>query len=111
MDNISFKKLAKLGLLDIVKRELKKEEILKDLDSPPEDIKINLIKDWCKIKKINSDQKLKSWMNKYKLEQKELEDLITKDWKWCRWCLKEFKDDLSSYYLEKKENLIPFYIY
>ena len=35
----------------------------------------------------------------------ELEVIVSKDWRWREWCFENFKNELESYFLKRKDNL------
>ena len=106
-EKISLKKLSSIGLLEKVKIELIKDEII-------ENIKINkkeeqkIIEDWCKINSIKNEEEIKKWQTKYLLLHKEWIALITREFKWDKWCLQEFKDNLVNYYHQRRPYLDKF---
>lgn len=104
--NISFKTLSKLGMLDIVKKQTMKHQLISSIKSPSEEIKNKLIRNWIEEKGIESEEALEIWMeNNGGLNENELFELISFDWKWREWCIKKFRDEISSYFLRKKSDL------
>ena len=78
MKNISFKNLSQLGILDIVKKEIKKEEIIKDVPLPSNQIKLNLLKEWLISNKLKSENDLNIWLKKNVIKMNELEVIVSK---------------------------------
>ena len=105
MENSFYKKIASWGLL----RQIKKEEIIDENISsirlPNQDEFNNIVKQWCRFNKIESEEALNSWKILNGLIDERWEVFIVRKWQWTFWCMNNFKDEMPNYYLKRKSDL------
>ena len=58
-------------------------------------------------KKSNSE--LEQWLLLYELNMDEWINLINSDYLWTSWCMDEYKDELTKYYMKRKDYLDLYY--
>ena len=104
-DTISFKKLLDFGLLKIVKKELIKDELIKVIERPNQDMQQLINKEWCQSNNIKTTNDLELWIKSNGLDEESWEKLICRMWLWEKWCMSTFKKSIKSYYLKRKSNL------
>lgn len=103
--SITYEELANIGVLEIVEKELKREELISKFKILNKKSNKDIKKDWLLSNKINSEKELKSWLLSNNIGSKDLERIILREWLWIEWCKNKFKDELSSYYLKRKDDL------
>ncbi len=90
-------------------RQIKAEEIIDENISsirlPNQDEFNNIVKQWCGFNKIQSAEALNSWKILNGLIDEKWEVFIVRKWQWSFWCMNNFKDKISNYYLERKSYL------
>ena len=106
-ENISLKKLSSIGLLEKVKIELLKDDVLRNIKINKEEEEI-IIENWCKNNSIKNQDEIKKWQTENLLLHKDWMELITRELKRDKWCIQEFKDRLINYYHQRKPNLDKF---
>ena len=106
-ENISFKKLSSIGLLEKVKIELLKDKIIENIKIDKEEER-TIIENWCKINSIKNEEQIKKWQTKNLIFNEDWISLITREFKWDKWCMQEFKDSLINYYHQRKPYLDKF---
>ena len=106
-ENISLKKLSSIGLLEKVKKELLKDEIIKNIKINKKEERI-IIEKWCKKNSIKNEKEIKKWQAENILFHEDWMALITRELKWDKWCMQEFKDSLINYYHQRKPYLDKF---
>ena len=105
MEKISFEQLISWGLLRQVKSEQIVDENISNIRFPNQDEFNNVVKQFCRFNKIDSEETLNSWKKKNGLIDKKWEIFIIRKWQWSFWCIKNFEDKISNYYLERKSYL------
>lgn len=105
LDTISKEKLLKWGLYHKVVRENLIDQFILETPDPNEEEEKQLIAEWCKERKIDSEDTLKNWQEKKNISDKIWREVIIRNWRWSKWCRKKFNKDLSSYYLQRKQDL------
>ena len=103
--NISINKLSIWGLHRQVKREEIIDSYLKNVQIPSKIQHNKIIDDWCKKNNIKGKKNLREWQIKNGYTDAQWNDFVTRKWRWTKWCLKEFKDKVPNYYLERKSML------
>ncbi len=97
-----FKTLTSWGLLRVIEKESLIDEAIKNISLPDKEIQKSLKENWCKKFKIDSNEKLKIWIDKNGFTIEDWEIFISRRWRWASWCQKEFSEKISSYFLERK---------
>ena len=105
MERISIEKLTSWGLLRKVKAEKVIDENISNIRFPNQDEYNNFVKQWCKFNKFESEETLNSWKKTNGLIDEKWEIFIIRKWQWSFWCIKNFEDKISNYYLERKSYL------
>ncbi len=105
MEKLSLKQISSWGLL----RKIKEEEIIdKNISCirlPNQDEFNNIAKKWCSLNKIESEEALKDWKKFNGLSDERWEFFIIRKWQWLFWCINNFEDKISNYYLQRKSYL------
>ncbi len=109
LKEISFSKLSRIGILEKVKLELIKEELIKktELTNEEEDIQVEK---WLNSNLIKNSDQLKEWQKNNLQSYEDWRFFITRDIRWEKWCIKNFNNKIDSYYKERKPFLDK-YIY
>ncbi len=99
--NISFKKLSEIGVLEIVLKELIKDSITEKIELNKEDEEYINHKYYNsnQIKKIDEKEKYKR--NNLTLEA-QYKKSLTRELKWEKWCMDNFRNRIEEYFLDKK---------
>lgn len=105
MGNFSYEEIASWGLLRQIKAEQIIDENISSICYPNQDEFNDFAKQWCNFNKIGSEEDLNSWKIINGLIDKKWEIFIVRKWKWRFWCIKNFKDKISNYFLERKSYL------
>ncbi|AQL31341.1 MULTISPECIES: peptidylprolyl isomerase [unclassified Prochlorococcus] len=105
MENSFYKKIASWGLLRQIKAEEIIDENISSIRLPNQDEFNNLVKQWCRFNKIESEEALNSWKILNGLIDEKWEVFIVRKWQWSFWCVNNFEDKISNYYLERKSYL------
>ena len=108
--NFTRKELARLGILKIFfKRKFKHltaENIKKTINNEQQ---LKIIKNWKKKNSIKTNSELEQWLNLNELNKDEWINLINSDYLWTSWCMDTFKDELSQYFIKRKDFLDLYY--
>ena len=105
MENISYKQILSWGLFRQIKAEEIVDEHISNIRLPTQDEFNNVVKQWCSFNKIESKEALDSWKKLNGLLDERWEMFIVRKWQWSFWCIKNFEDKMSNYYLERKSYL------
>ncbi len=105
MENSFYKKIASWGLLRQIKAEQIIDEHISSIRLPNQDEFNNIVKKWCRFNKIESEEALNSWKTLNGLTDQKWEVFIVRKWQWSFWCINNFEDKISNYYLERKSYL------
>ena len=108
--NVNSKELAKLGLLEIFFKRKLKDFCIKNVEksiNPEQQLKI--IKNWKKKNSIKSNSELEQWLNLYNLNMDEWINLINSDYLWTYWCINKYKDEITQYFIKRKDYLDLYY--
>ena len=103
-DNLTIKidQLIDWGLLKKVRREELIDNLISNVNQPNEQQKITIVNGWMESNKLNSQEDLKRWCLLNGFQDWELQRILFREWRWKYWCAKNFKEKISSYYLERK---------
>tara|TARA_B100000212_G_C27260044_1_gene484091 strand:+ start:26 stop:706 length:681 start_codon:yes stop_codon:yes gene_type:complete len=94
--------IINIGLLDFVRKELRKDYLInKERKFSNEEIE-KIKKRWCFLNKISSEKDLEIWKKINKISNEKWEDLITKEIRWGEWCLCKFNNQLKDYFFKRK---------
>ena len=104
MEN-SYKKIASWGLLRQIKEEEIIDENISSIRLPNQNEFNNIVKQWCRYNKIESEEALNSWKILNGLIDEMWEVFIVRKWQWSSWCINNFRDKIPNYYLERKPYL------
>ncbi|MBO8234159.1 hypothetical protein HA151_06475 [Prochlorococcus marinus XMU1419] len=108
--NFDSKELAKLGILEtFFKRKLKHYLTKKVQKSLNTEQQLKIINDWKKKNSIKSNSELEEWLHLYELNMDEWINLINSDYQWSYWCMNKYKDELSQYFIKRKDYLDLYY--
>lgn len=102
---ISREKLLSWGVLRNLKREEIVDKYLKDIPSPTPDEVLLLTKEWCTINHLKEEKLFNEWKIINGFDNQNWNYFVSRKWKWEKWCISNFKDQINSYYLERKEML------
>ncbi len=105
MENSFYKIITSWGLLRKIKAEEIIDEKISSIRLPKQDEFNNTVKQWCKSNKIESEEALNSWQILNGLTDESWDVFIVRKWQWSLWCINNFEDKISNYYLEKKSYL------
>ena len=105
MENFSYKQIASWGLLRKIKAEKIIDENISSIRLPNQDEFNNTVKQWCRFNKIESEEAFNSWKNLNGLNDEIWEKFFVRKWQWLFWCINNFEDKVSNYYLERKSYL------
>lgn len=108
-ENINLEKISRIGILGLVRKELIKENIIKHIKLTKEEQEI--VKDnWFKSNSINNTDQLNKWKKENLQNNEDWDNIISREFKWSKWCIHKFKDEIQDYFQEKKAHLDK-YIY
>ncbi len=105
MENFSYEQIASWGLLRQIKAEKIIDENIASIRLPNQDEFNNTVKQWCSFNNIESQEAFNSWKNLNGLNDARWENFFVRKWQWLFWCINNFKDKVSNYYLERKSYL------
>ncbi len=105
MENFSYEEVTSWGMLRKIKAEQIIDENISSIRLPNKDEFNNIEMQWCNFNKIESEEALNSWKIINGLIGKKWELFLVRKWQWTFWCIKNFKDKISNYYLERKSYL------
>ena len=97
--------LARWGLLDAVRREAIRDRLIAKISSPSEALNAVLIRQWMERQGLNSPQMLEEWLRRRQLTSDHLCELVSREWRWQRWCEGYGDDNLITYFLSRKAGL------
>lgn len=108
-ENINLEKISRIGILGQVRKELIKENIIKDIKLTKKEQEI--VKDnWFKSNSINNTEQLNKWKKENLQNNEDWDNIISREFKWSKWCIDKFKDEIEDYFQGKKVYLDK-YIY
>ncbi len=96
---ISREKLLSWGVLRNLKREELVDKYLKDIPSPTTDEVFLLTKEWCTVNHLKEEKLFNEWKIINGFDNQNWNYFISRKWKWEKWCISNFKDQINSYYL------------
>ena len=105
MENSFYEQITSWGLLRQIKAEEIIDENISSIRLPNQDEFNKIVKQWCSFNKIESEEALNSWKISNGLVDERWEVFIVRKWQWLFWCLNNFEDKISNYYLERKAYL------
>jgi hypothetical protein len=97
--------LARWGLLDAVRREAIRDRLIANIPSPSAALNAVLIRQWMEGQGLNSPQMLEDWLCRRQLNSDQLCELVSREWRWQRWCEGYGNDHLITYFLSRKAGL------
>mgnify|MGYP005660526321 CR=1 FL=1 len=107
---LNIKELARLGILEtFFKRKLKHNCIKNIQKSINTKQQLKIINNWKKKNSIKSNSDLDQWLNLYNLNMNEWINLINSDYLWTCWCMEKYKDELTEYFIKRKDYLDLYY--
>jgi len=99
---ITPEQLARWGLLRQVQREDCIDHLLEEVDAPAGSELEGLQSDWLKAHELQNQAALQAWLQKQGLDEATWRCMISRSWRWSRWCLDHFQSQLPTYYLKRK---------
>lgn len=108
-ENINLSKISRIGLLGKLRKELIKENLIENVEITKEEEKI-AVKKWCISNGINNNNELDRWKSENLQRNEDWEFFITRDFKWIKWCIDKFKNEIADFFEEKRPYLDK-YIY
>lgn len=93
--------LATWGLLDQAERERRRDRLLASVAMPPSAVLDVLRAQWADANGMSPQQ----WLVSSGLDAAALDALVSRAWRWQRWCEEHFSGSLTSYYLSRKAGL------
>tara|TARA_B100000945_G_scaffold275946_1_gene240260 strand:- start:136 stop:843 length:708 start_codon:yes stop_codon:yes gene_type:complete len=107
---VNLKELAKIGLLEtFFKRKFKHYCTKRMQKSINNEQQLKIINNWKKKNLIKSSLELDQWLDVYDLNMDEWINLINSDYLWTIWCMDKYKDELSQYFIKRKDYLDLYY--
>ena len=104
------KELARLGILKtFFKRKLKNYTAKNIKKSINDKQQLKIINNWKKKNSIKTNSELEQWLNLNELDKDEWIDLINSDYLWTYWCMDKYKDELTQYFIKRKDYLDLYY--
>ena len=97
--------LARWGLLDVVRCEAVRDRLIANVSSPPAALMDVLIRQWMERQGLFTPQMLDDWLCDRHLDSTHLSELVSREWRWQRWCERHGDDDLLTYFLSRKAGL------
>lgn len=85
-------------------REIIVDRAISDLSCTPQEIEL-ACQQFCQQNKLDSEIKIKAWLKRYDMTQKELENLVERQLKIEKFKYREFGIRINSYFLECKAKL------
>ena len=99
-----------MGILQIFfKRKLKHfttKNIKKSINNEQQ---LKIINNWKKKNSITTNSELEKWLHLNELDKDEWIDLINSDYLWTYWCMDKYKDELTQYFIKRKDYLDLYY--
>ena len=108
-ENINSTKISRIGLLGRVRKELIKENIIKNIELTEKEKEVAK-NNWLKSNYLDSNDQLDKWKKENLKIEDDFEFIISRDLKWSKWCFDKFKEEIKDYFQEKKSYLDQ-YIY
>ena len=105
MGKSSYEQIASWGLLRQIKAEEFIDQNISSIRLPNQDEFNYMVKQCCLLNKIESEESLNSWKIHNGLTDERWKIFIIRKWQWSLWCIKNFEDKISNYYLERKSYL------
>lgn len=99
--NVSRLELATWGLLERAERERRRDQLLVSVAMPPAAVLEVLRAQWADVNGLSPQQ----WLELSGLEASALDALVSRPWRWQRWCEEHCSGLLNSYYLSRKAGL------
>lgn len=100
-DRYSRRELASWGLLDTADRERRRDQLLASVAMPSDAVLKVLRLQWTELHGLLPQQ----WLERSGLDPEALDALVSRQWRWQRWCEQRFSGSLNSYYLSRKSGL------
>ena len=104
------KELAKTGLLETFFKRKYKHYCTKNMQkSINAEQQLKIINNWKNKNFIKSNLELDQWLDVYNLNFDEWINFINSDYLWTLWCMDKYKDELSQYFIKRKDYLDLYY--
>ena len=104
------KEIARLGILKtFFKRKLKNYTAKNIKKSINDKQQLKIINNWKKKNSIKTNSELEQWLHLNEVDKDEWIDLINSDYLWTYWCMDKYKDELTQYFIERKDYLDLYY--
>ena len=104
------KEIARPGILKIFfKRKLKNYTAKNIKKSINDKQQLKIINNWKKKNSIKTTTELQQWLNLNEVDKDEWIDLINSDYLWTYWCMDKYKDELTQYFIKRKDYLDLYY--
>ena len=104
------KELARLGILkNFFKRKLKNYTAKNIKKSINDKQQLKIINNWKKKNSIKTNSELEQWLHLNEVDKDEWIDLINSDYLWTYWCMDKYKDELTQYFIKRKDYLDLYY--
>lgn len=100
-DGYSRRELASWGLLDAAERERRRDQLLAGVAMPSDAVLEVLRLQWTELHGLSPLQ----WLERLGLDPEAWDALVSRQWRWQRWCEQRFSGSLNSYYLSRKSGL------
>ena len=109
MDNnfkeLNKNKLISWGLMAKIKKELIIDSYIDKSELPTQEEKENLLRTWIENMEIRNESEYYSWLKINGFTEETFQEYLARDFKWTKWCINHFKDEIKSYYIERKNDL------
>ncbi len=97
--------LARWGLIDCVLQEAARDRLIESIPPPPSALMAVLLRQWMEAHSLSSPQMLDQWLRRRQLDSNHLSELVSRSWRWQRWCESYAENQLPSYFLARKAGL------
>lgn len=108
-ENINLATISKIGLLGRIRKEIIKENLIKNIELTNKEKEVAK-NNWLRSNCIYSSDQINQWKRENLKFDDDLEFVISREFKWCKWCIDNFKEEIKDYFQEKK-SFLDNYIY
>lgn len=98
-------RLARWGLLESARRESVRDQLMLEVEEPPEAIRAVLLRQWLQGRGLGSDAALNRWISGMGITREDVEAMVVRPWRWTQWCERRFAPTLMSRFLARKAGL------
>jgi len=103
--SVSSRDLARWGLLEAVRREAARDQLIATVALPSQPVLEVLLSQWAQNQGLTSQDALDRWLAERSLGPADLPDLAARGWRWQQWCEREGAARLNTTFLARKAGL------